>query len=384
MKLENNLMMIPGPVPIVPRIQRAMGKPMFGHRGEEFGNIYDKSREILSDLFQTLNEIYIISGSGTASMEAAIGNVIGKNDTIVTIENGKFGERLCDIGERYGKAVKLEYEWGTPIDLEAVEAALEKGVKAVAMVHNETSVGIKNPAEEVGKLAKKHDALFIMDAITTVGGDTVLVDKWGVDIAFMGSQKCIAAPPGLSAITVSDAAWEAMVDKPPYYLDLKAYRKSAANTPTQTPFTPGVPLFSAMLEALLIVQEEGMEKRKHRHAQGAAAVRAAADTLGINMFPKIDKYHSYSNTVTAMNIPGGITDKELRGEMLDLGIQISGGQSQLKGKIFRIGSMGNFAPIDIITTITALELVLKKYGIIDSVGAGVEAAKMELDKINQA
>jgi aspartate aminotransferase-like enzyme len=384
MKLENNLMMIPGPVPIVPRIQRAMGKPMFGHRGEEFGNIYDKSREILSDLFQTINDIFILSGSGTASMEAAIGNVIGSNDTIVTIENGKFGERLCDLGERYGKAVKLQYEWGTPIDLEAVEASLEKGVKAVAMVHNETSAGIKNPAEEVGKLAKKHGALFIMDAITTVGGDTVLVDKWGVDIAFMGSQKCIAAPPGLSAITVSDAAWEAMVDKPPYYLDLKAYRKSAANTPTQTPFTPAVPLFSAMLEALLIVQEEGMEKRRLRHAQGAAAVRTAADALGIELFPKIDKYHSYSNTVTAMNIPDGITDKELRGEMLYMGIQISGGQSHLKGNIFRIGSMGNFTPIDMITTITALELVLKNHGIIDSVGAGVETAKIELDKIDQA
>jgi aspartate aminotransferase-like enzyme len=226
--------------------------------------------------------------------------------------------------------------------------------------------------------------LFIMDAITTVGGDTVLVDKWGVDIAFMGSQKCIAAPPGLSAITVSDAAWESMVEKPPYYLDLKAYRKSAANTPTQTPYTPAVPLFSAMLEALLIVQEEGMEKRKLRHAQGAAAVRAAADALGIELFPKIDKYHSYSNTVTAMNIPDGITDKELRGEMLYMGIQISGGQSHLKGNIFRIGSMGNFTPIDMITTITALELVLKNHGIIDSVGSGVEAAKIELDKIDQA
>jgi aspartate aminotransferase-like enzyme len=314
-------------------------------------------------------------------MEAAIGNVIGKDDTIITIENGKFGERLCDIGERYGNAVKLQYEWGTPIDLKAVEAALENGAKAVAMVHNETSVAIKNPVEEVAKLAKKYGALFIMDAITTVGGDTVEVDKWGVDIAFMGSQKCIAAPPGLSAITVSDAAWDAIVDKPPYYLDLKAYRKSASNLPTQTPYTPGVPLISAMCEALRIVKEEGMEQRKHRHAQGAAAVRAAAGALGIELFPKIDKYHSYSNTVTAMNTPKGITDKELRGEMMDMGIQISGGQSHLKGKIFRIGSMGNFTATDMVTTISVLELVLAKHGLVDNIGAGVEAASKELDKI---
>ncbi len=381
MKLENTLMMIPGPVPIAPRVQRAMGRPMFGHRGEEFGAIYDECREILAELFRTSNEVFVISGSGTASMEAAIGNVIGKDDTIITIENGKFGERLCDIGERYGNAVKLQYDWGTPIDLGAVEAALENGAKAVAMVHNETSAAIKNPVEEVAKLAHKHGALFIMDAITTVGGDTVEVDKWGVDLAFMGSQKCIAAPPGLSAITVSDAAWDAIVDKPPYYLDLKAYRKSGSNSPTQTPYTPGVPLISAMCEALRIVKEEGMQQRKHRHAQGAAAVRAAAGALGIELFPKIDKYHSYSNTVTAMNIPEGITDKQLRGGMLDMGIQISGGQSHLKGKIFRIGSMGNFTATDMVTTISTLELVLAKHGLVDRIGTGVEAASRELDKI---
>jgi aspartate aminotransferase-like enzyme len=381
MNLENTLMMIPGPVPIAPRIQRAMGKPMFGHRGEEFGAVYDECRQILAELFQTRNEVFVISGSGTASMEAAIGNVIERNDTVVTIENGKFGERLCDIGERYGNAVKLQYDWGTPIDLEAVESALEKGAKAVAMVHNETSVGIKNPVEEVATLSKQYGALFIMDAITTVGGDTVCVDKWGVDIAFTGSQKCIAAPPGLSAITVSEAAWDAMVDKPPYYLDLKAYRKSASNSPTQTPYTPAVPLMSAMQEALRIVKEEGMDKRKHRHAQGAAAVRAAAHVMGIELFPKIDQYHNYSNTVTAMNIPEGITDKQLRGGMMDRNIQISGGQSHLKGKIFRIGSMGNFTPTDMIITISTLELVLHQYGIVESIGAGVEAASRELDKI---
>jgi len=380
MNLENTLLMIPGPVPIAPRVQRAMSKPMFGHRGEEFGAIYDESREILAQLFRTSNEIFIIPGSGTASMEAAIGNLIGKNDTIITIENGKFGERLCDIGDRYGRAVKLQYEWGTPIDLDAVESALEQGAKAIAMVHNETSAAIRNPVEKVAELAKKHGALFIMDAITTVGGDTVLVDEWGVDIAFMGSQKCIAAPPGLSAITVSDAAWDAMVDNRPYYLDLKAYRKSGSNNPSQTPYTPGVPLFCAMLEALRIVQEEGMEKRKYRHSRGAAAVRAVAKALNIELFPRIDQYHSYSNTVTAMNIPQGITDKQLRGEMLDMNIQISGGQAHLKGKIFRIGSMGNFTATDMITTISILELVLHRHGIIDNIGEGVKAAHRELEK----
>ncbi len=158
MNIEDTLIMIPGPVPVVPRILRAMAKPVINHRGGEFAEMFNECRELLADLFQTKNEILLLSGSGTSGMEAAVGNLINPDETIVTVVNGKFGERFRDIGRRYGNTVPVEFEWGYPIDLDAVAAALEDGADAVAMVHNETSVGMLNPADEVGKLARKHGA----------------------------------------------------------------------------------------------------------------------------------------------------------------------------------------------------------------------------------
>ncbi|CAG1002330.1 partial Soluble hydrogenase 42 kDa subunit, partial [Methanosarcinales archaeon] len=215
MNLENNLLMIPGPVPVAPRILRAMSRPIIGHRGKEFGDMYSECRTTLQELFGTKNDMYIITGSGSCAMEAAVSNIIGEKDTLITIENGKFGERFREIGERFGKVRAVKFDWtkGESIELDSVESALAEGAKAITLVHNDTSVGIKNPAKEIGDLAKKYGAIFIMDGVTTIGGDEVLVDKWGVDIAVVGSQKCIGAPPGLSAISVSKKAWESMVDK---------------------------------------------------------------------------------------------------------------------------------------------------------------------------
>ncbi len=376
MNLENMLLMIPGPVPVAPAILRAMSKNMINHRGKEFSAIYTESRQILAELFGTKNDVFILSGSGSCAMEAAIGNVIDEKDTLVTIENGKFGERFREIGERYGKVNPVKFDWtkGESIELDKVENALAEGAKAVTLVHNDTSVGIKNPAKEVGELAKKYGALFIMDGVTTIGGDEVLADKWGVDIAVVGSQKCIGAPPGLSAISVSEKAWESLVKKPPYYMDLKAYRKSANREVAETPYTPAIPLFFAMHEALRIVREEELENRIKRHARFAEAIRAAAGAMNVEMFPRLNKYSSYSNTVTAMKIPDGIDDKKLRGGIKELGVQVSGGQGPLDGRIFRIGSMGNISKLDILSTIQAVEIVLYRNGVVKDIGQGIDAA----------
>ncbi|MFU8767824.1 MAG: pyridoxal-phosphate-dependent aminotransferase family protein [Candidatus Methanoperedens sp.] len=376
MNLEDTLLMIPGPVPVAPRILRAMSKPVIGHRGNEFGEMYASCRQTLAELFGTKNDIFILSGSGSCAMEAAVGNVIGEKDTLVAIENGKFGERFREIGERYGnvRAVKSDWIQGESIDLDKVEAALAEGAKAVSLVHNETSVGIKNPASKVGELAKKYGALFIMDGVTSIGGDDVQVDEWGVDIAVVGSQKCLGAPPGASAISVSDKAWGSMVDKPPYYMDLKSYKKSADKDLPQTPYTPAVPLFFALHEALQIIKEEGMKARIKRHEMYANAVRAAADAMNLELFPRLNDYSKYSNTVSAMKIPAGIDDGKLRGGMKLLGIQVSGGQGSLSGKIFRIGTMGNISKRDILSTVGALEIVLQRSGVVNKMGAGLEAA----------
>jgi L-aspartate aminotransferase apoenzyme (EC 2.6.1.1)/phosphoserine aminotransferase apoenzyme (EC 2.6.1.52) len=382
MDLEDGLLMMPGPVPVAPRVLRAMSKPMINHRGAEFSAMYDDCCEILADVFQTKNDIFILSGSGTAAMEAAVGCTIGKDDVVVTLENGKFGERFKKIAVRYGKVNPLESEWGCSFDLGEVEKKLEEGAKAITLVHNETSAGIQNPAKEIGKLAKKHDALFIMDGVTTLGGDDVKVDEWGVDIAVVGSQKCLAAPPGLSMVSVSKRAFEAMDEKEslPYYLDLKAYKKSGDKS--QTPYTPAVPLFFGLQEALHIVKEEGMDARIKRHATCAQAVRAAAGAMGIEMFPQLnDEFSHYSNTVTAMKAPEGVTGNDIKKDMLARGITIAGGQDHLSGKIFRIGSMGNVQPKDIMLTMQELEVVLRKRGVISELGIGVGAASEVLDTL---
>jgi len=366
------LLMIPGPVPMPERVRYAMMRQAMNHRSAEFGAAYADCVRVLKTAFGTTNDLMVISGSGTSGMEAAIANV-GKDKEIACLVNGKFGERMLKISQRYGKAHEIKSEWGTPLDLAALEDRLEQGARVVTLVHNETSVGIKNPAQEVGKLARKHDALFIMDGITSIGGDTVEADKWGVDIAITGSQKCFAAPAGLAMVSVSSRAWERLTKNPPYYLDLAAYRKSASGTPMETPYTPAVPLFLALREACLIIEEEGLAARIARHHKMSGAVQAAAKAWGLSLFPKIDAKHGYSSTVTAVKYPDGVKDDEMRGTIKKMGIVIAGGQDHLKGKIFRIGSMGAVSAPEILATLAATQHALKKSGF-KVQGDGVAAA----------
>lgn len=388
--MEEELLMIPGPVPVIPRIREAMARPMISHRGDEFTQIYGEIVEGLKDVFQTKNDLFVLSGSGTCAMEAALGNIIrGTNGTgeqelgCVTVANGKFGERFTEIAERYcagaDAVTPVHSEWGHAIELEAVKEALENNPnpRVVTMAHNETSVGMLNPAKEIGKLAKKHDALFVLDCITSIGGDDVPVDELGVDVAIVGSQKCLGTPPGLAALSISEKAWELIEENPrrPYYQDLAAYKKSFGKK--QTPYTPAVPLFFALHEALEVIKEEGMAERIKRHRTLSKAVRAAVTSLGLSLFPTLNEVSSYSNTVTAINMPldRGITDDHLRGGMRKKGVVVSGGQAGLKGKIFRIASMGNITSKEILRALEALEQVLKENKFIDEEGKGLEAAK---------
>jgi len=381
---EEELLMIPGPVPVLPRIREAMSKPMIFHRGDEFGTMYGEIVALLRAVFQTRNDPFVLSGSGTCAMEAAIGNLVDKDTKIVCIANGKFGERFADIAGRYTEQVKsLNTTWGGSIDLEAVKDALESNnPDVVTMVHNETSTGILNPAREVGKLVKKHDAIFVLDCVTTIGGDEAPVDDLGADVAIVGSQKCLGAPPGMSAISVSETAWSSIREKRanrPFYMDLEAYKKSYGKN--QTPYTPAVPLFFALREALEVIKEEGMERRIKRHRTLSKAARAAATGLGLSLFPELNEVSNYSNTVTAINIPPALTDVQLKGGMKKRGIIVAGGQAELKGKIFRIASMGNITDKDMLKTVQALEEVLLEAGAIKAAGNGLEAAKTVLAEL---
>jgi aspartate aminotransferase-like enzyme len=359
-----------------PRVLQAMSRQMISHRDKAFSVIYDECRNSIKEVINTKNDTFILTGSGSSAMEAAISNLV-KGDRIVTIVNGKFGERFRDIGARYGQVESLDFEWGTPVDLAKVEEALAKApTKVIAMVHNETSAGVKNPAEEVGKLAKKYGALFVMDTVTSAGGDLVEADKWGIDIAVTGSQKCLGAPSGLSSVSVSQKAFDSMVKNPPYYLDLKKYKKSADKEGrAETPYTPAITLFFGMQEAMKMIREEGIASRIARHRKGAEAIRAGAKALGLELYPVTDKHTVLSNTVTAIRTPAGITDKDLRGTMKTAGITVSGGQDRLDGKIFRIPSMNAFTEDDLVRTFTTLEQTLVQFKVIPKAGAGVEALR---------
>lgn len=376
--MDKEIIMLPGPVTVHPRVLEAMSRPMVNHRGERFGEILEYCIQGLKKVFRTKNDLFILSGSGTSAMDGAVGNLLNRDDKVLAIINGKFGERFREIGSIYGDCISLDYEWGDSIKIDDVKRVFEENddIKAVTLVHNETSAGIINPAKEISRIAKDNGAVFIMDGVSSIGGNEVNVDGWGVDIAIVGSQKCLAAPPGLSMISVSDNAWEIIekTEHRPYYMDLKAYRKSADKKPPQTPYTPAIPLFFALEEAIRIFLEEGIENTILRYKRYSDAVRDAIKSLGLELFPKLNEYSNYSNTVNAIRLPEGISEADLKKGMKNRGIMISGGQERLKNKIFRIGTMGYLSSQDIINAISALELVLKSLGHDLSIGSGVSRA----------
>lgn len=370
--------MIPGPTRVSPRVLKAMSKSIVNHRSAVFGEILIDTNEMMSEVFQTENPTYLITGSGTAAMEAALGNVIEKGDKILNIVGGKFGERFMQITETHqGIPVELSVEWGHAANPADVRYILEEeeDIKAVTMVHNETSTGVANPIEEVGKILKDFDSLYVVDTVSSLGGDDVQVDNFGIDMCVTGSQKCLAAPPGMAAITLNDDAWD-VVDKTvskTYYLDLKKYRKSGAKNVPETPYTPSVSLMYAMNEALKIIMEEGLEARIKRHEQAASATINGIKAMGLELFANEDVS---STTVTAVKIPEGMTDKNLRGTMRNkYRIELAGGQDHLKGNVFRIGHMGNITHREIISTFAALEMSLKEFGYEVELGSGVAAVQ---------
>lgn len=371
MDLEDNVFMLPGPVKIHPRILRAMSIPSIAHRSPEFTEVIGEIRDLIKYLFDSDNDVAIVSGSGTAAMDMAICNMFGKGDKVLNLTNGKFGERLAELSEMYSNSVTLDYPWGKPPDLEQVAMELEKGdYKGITLCHNETSAGMTNPAADIGKLAKKHDVLFIMDGITSVGGLEVRLDEWNVDIAIMGSQKCLGAPAGLSALSVSKRANEELIPDACYYLNLKKHVDKLREK-SQTPYTPAVPLLLAAREALLMLKEEGLQNRIDRISRLGKATRAAMDALGITLFPEREYA---SNTVNAMNYPEGIDDLKFRNMLKEKhNVIIGGGQAHVKGKIFRIGTMGVCSFADLMACIGGIESTFKELGFEFREGTGTGA-----------
>ena len=372
--MDDILLMLPGPTTVDPRVLAAMSKAVVNHRGAKYGEILTETTELMSKVFQTPNKSYLLTGSGTAAMETAVANTVAPGEKMLNVVGGKFGERFMKIAQTHGiDAQELAVEWGTAVTPKQIEEALDanEDIKAITVVHNETSTGVAAPIEEIGKVMKNYDALYIVDTVSSLGGDYVDVEKFGIDVCVTGSQKCLAAPPGMAAITLSDDAWKAVdnVETNTFYLDLKAARKSGNKNPPETPYTPSVSLTYAMNEALKIVMEEGLENRVARHHKAAKASVAAVKALGLELFA--DEAVS-STTVTAVKMPEGVTDSDFRGTTRDkYGVELAGGQDHLKGNVFRIGHMGCISYKELVQTFAAIGMTLKGLGAIDDAGAGV-------------
>ena len=355
---------IPGPTPCPPEVLQATGKQMINHRGPEFAALANKVTARLKEFYQTKNDLFILTGSGTGSMEAAIVNVLSPGDKVLSVSNGVFGERFGSIAETFGaKVTKLNFEYGKADDPDAVKKALQAdpGIKAVLVTHNETSTGVTNDLEALAKVVKGAGKLLIVDGISSVGSINLPTDAWNCDIVISGSQKGWMVPPGLAFISMSQEAWKAhaAAKMPRFYWDVT--RAKTLLEKGQTPWTPAVSIFFALEVALEDIAKEGFPNVVARHAKVAQKARSDAKSLGLSLFPASEAYAS--NTVTAINSPAGVDcSKLLKLLREEYGVVLSGGQGSMTGKLFRIGHLGYVNEADITEVTKALKSALPKVG----------------------
>jgi len=376
---EKMLVMLPGPTNVPERVMRAMVKPVISHRGPEFRELHERIIENARYVFQTEGHVFVLTCSGTGGVSCALENVLKPGDKAVVAVSGVFGERMAETARRRGaEVVEVPVEWGRAPTPDQVEGALKGDVKAFCLVYNETSTGAKaRDLKALCELAKDHGALVIVDAVSILGGDELPVDKWGIDVCVTGSQKCLACPPGLALISVGEEAWKAIEENPsrPFYFDLVRARQFWEER-HETPFTPAIPLFYALDEALIMIREEGLEARIERHARCARAFYSALRAMGLEAFPSPE---FRSNTVIAVKVPDGVDPRRLREVMKEeYGVLVAGGMGKIRDLVIRIGCMGMISAREVILTLTALGNALNDLGHENDVGAALKAARREL------
>lgn len=355
---------IPGPTPVPDEVLQATAGRMINHRGPAFKAILDRTTDRLKRLFQTENDLYILTSSGTGAMEASLVNTLSPGDKVLALVIGEFGQRYADMAKAHGaEVIVLESELGSVADPDEIKKTLDADpdIKAVLVTHNETSTGVTNDLASIARVAKEHDKLVLVDAISSIGSIELAVDAWGCDIVTTASQKGWMAPPGLAMVSVSRMAWEAHAEAkmPRYYFDLstaESYLKRG-----QTPWTPSLSIFFAMDTSLEIMEKEGLANIIERHATVARRTREGVKSLGLSLLAQREEWAS--NTVTAINGPEGIDVAELLRIMREeYKVVLAGGPGSLAGKIFRIGHLGYVTEQDIDNVIESLKLTLDKLG----------------------
>ena len=354
---------IPGPTPLPSEVLQAMSKQMIGHRGVEFGQIVSGITDKLKQLFQTKEDVFLLTSSGTGGLEATVVNTLSPGDKVLSISNGVFGERFATIAGQFGaEVIPLRFEWGKAADADAVRQALkaEPEIKTVMVTHNETSTGITNDLASISSVVKEFDKLLLVDAISSLGSINLPVDDWHCDVTVTGSQKGWMAPPGLAMVSVSQEAWRAhsKAKMPRFYWDFS--RAKSYLERWQTPWTPAVTAVFALSVSLEMMSKEGLPNIITRHARVAKAARDGVKSLGLSLFAD-ERYAS--NTVTAVAASDGLdTKKMLRILREEHQVILGGGQQKLDGKIFRIGHLGWVTEDNIEAVISALKVVLPKAG----------------------
>ena len=331
---------IPGPTPLPERVVRSMNRPMIDHRGSEFAAILGEITAGAKRIFKTNGDLLLLTSSGTGGLESAVANLISPGDEVVAALCGNFGERFAALASAYGaEVVRLEFEWGQPVDPDDLAVVLERHPKAkvVLLTHNETSTGLTNPLRELARVARKADRIVVVDGVSSISSIDIETDAWGIDVAVSGSQKGWMAPPGLALVSVSERAWaqQARARSPRFYFDWKEAKAWAEKG--MTPFTPAVPVAFAMQEGLHMLEEEGLANVYERHARLARATQAGLQALGFQLFAA-EGFRSH--TVTSALPPPGLDVAALR-KLVDTryGVVIAGGQGKMTGKMIRFGHL---------------------------------------------
>lgn len=380
MKEELQQLRIPGPTPVPSSVTAAASRPIVNHRGPVFHEMHEDVIARLGRVFGTKGPICLLTGSGTASMEAAVANCVNPGDKVLVLVGGVFGNRWALIARAFGaEVIEWHYDWNVGADPEQLAAKLkaDPDIKAVFATHNESSTAVRNDIEGLSKArgtgADRHEALLIVDSVSGIGGAPLPMDEWDVDVVVTGSQKCLMVPPGLSFVALGERA-VARVEETTnsrFYFDLRTYL--AAGERNETPFTPAVSLVSALQQALTSLEEEGLDAVFNRHVLMRDMARAAMRALDLELFTS-DEWAS--PTVTAVLAPEGVDVGEFRKIVREqFHVELAGGQAELRDRLFRIGHMGFAGPLDVIAAVSAIEQGLVAVGHAVELGRGTQAAQ---------
>ena len=377
----HRLLLGPGPSLVHPRVLRALSAPLLGHLDPAFLSVMNDIQVLLRLVFQTEHRFTIaISGTGSAGMEASIVNLVEPGDAVIVGINGVFGTRLASVVERCGgKVIRVEAPWGTCIEPDVVEQVLARSgpVKAVAIVHAETSTGAWQPLEDIANLCRQHETLFVVDAVTSLGGVPVDVDRLGIDVCYSGTQKCLSCPPGLSPFTMSERALATVKRRrtpcQSWYLDMGLIADYWAEGTRAYHHTAPISMLYGLREALRLIQEEGLSARYKRHLINSNALLAGLEVLGLVPLPPAGRRLPMLNCVM---VPAHIPEADIRARLLSqYGIDIGGGLGPLKGKVWRIGLMGESSTeANVLTLLNALEALFLEGGWLSTPGMALQAA----------